>query len=289
MGLPPLVKARERGQQAFQLVKRQHVGAVAQGLGRIGVRFDEDTVNPGGDGGAGDRGDEFRTAAGHPTRLVGLLKAVRQVHEGGRKGAHLREAPHVNDEVAVAEHGAAFRQPDLVVSRFADLVHSVLHGSWGHELPLLDVHNAPCAGGRDEKVGLAAQEGRDLKNVGHLSSHRCFVGQVNVCDDADTQLRLDAAEDLERLAVANAREGIESGAVGLAVAGLDVKGQSQLVAHALHLRGHRGRGLVIFHGARPCQNVQGLNRIVAHATCRFAGVRIVLLARLFASRGWASP
>ena len=98
------------------------------------------------------------TASRHPTRLVGLLKAVGQVHEGGRKGTHFGETPHVHHEVAVTMHGATLGEPHLFVARFADFVHRVLHRRRGHELPLLHVDNAPCLGCRDKQVRLAAQE-----------------------------------------------------------------------------------------------------------------------------------
>ena len=44
VGLAPVVKARQGGQQVLELVEGKHVGAVAQRLGGIGMRFDEHPV-----------------------------------------------------------------------------------------------------------------------------------------------------------------------------------------------------------------------------------------------------
>ena len=125
--------------------------------------------------------------------------------------------------------------------------------------PFLHVDGASCLGSSHEQVCLAAKERRDLKHVRHFCRHGRFFGKVDVRDDADAKVRFDLTKHIEGLAVADAGEGVESGAVGLAVAGLDVKGQAQLVADALDLRSHGGRGFKAFHRTWTGEHVQGLN------------------------------
>jgi hypothetical protein len=53
----------QRLQQGLQQVEAQGVGAVGFGFGGIVVDLEEDAVDAGGDGGAGEHGDELRLAA----------------------------------------------------------------------------------------------------------------------------------------------------------------------------------------------------------------------------------
>ena len=174
------------------------------------------------------------------------------------------QAAHVHHEVAVAMHGATLREPHLVVARFPDFGDGVGHGGWRHELALLDVHRLAGVGCRDKKVGLAAQEGRNLEHVGHFRRHGGFFRVVDVRHDAHPQFRFDLGEDVQRLLVADARKRIESCAVGLAVTGFHMKRQPKLVAHALDLLGHGHGGLEAFDGTRAGEHVQGRNGSLGH-------------------------
>ena len=103
--------------------------------------------------------------------------------------AHAREAAHVDDEIAVAEEGAALGDGDRRVARAVelarrrDLVDRAAHAFGMHPLALLHVHRlARCAGG-DEQIGLPAEEGGDLQHVDDLRRRRALLGQMHVGED----------------------------------------------------------------------------------------------------------
>ena len=103
-----------------------------------------------------------------------------------------------------------------------------------------------------------------MELVRNFCRHGRFFRQLDVRLDAYAKVRFHLTKHIKGLPVPDAGERIESGAVGLAVAGLDVKRQTQLVADTLDLRSHGGRGFKAFHGAWTGQDVQGLNRGRGH-------------------------
>ena len=90
--------------------------------------FDENTLSSSCHRRAGDRGNQLGLAACDARRLVGLLQAVGDICNDWSDGAHFWKAAHVHDQVAIAEHRAPFRQPNLVVPAFPDLRSGKAHG-----------------------------------------------------------------------------------------------------------------------------------------------------------------
>jgi hypothetical protein len=62
-----------------------------------------------------------------------------------------------------------------------------------HELALLDIHDATGTAGCQQKIGLAAQEGGDLKNIGHLRGCFRLRGLMNIGENGKA-LRLQSRE-----------------------------------------------------------------------------------------------
>ena len=65
---------------------------------------------------------------------------------------------------------------------FSDGVAHILRGD---ELALLDVDGAAGAGGSDEQVGLAAEEGRDLQDIDDLSGSSGLRGLMDIGEDGN--------------------------------------------------------------------------------------------------------
>ncbi len=70
--------------------------------------------------------------------------------------------------------------PDVVA-----LLDGVLHVPGRDELSLLDVDHALAHGGGDDQVGLAAEEGGDLQDVGDLGDRGDVSGFVHVGEDRE--------------------------------------------------------------------------------------------------------
>ena len=86
--------------------------------------------------------------------------------------AHHRERAHVDDEVVIAEAGAALGDDDARVARVDHLRDRVLHVVGREKLSLLDVDDAAGLRGGDEQIGLAAEERGNLQDVGDLGGRR---------------------------------------------------------------------------------------------------------------------
>ena len=76
-----------------------------------------------------------------------------------------RQRAHVGDKRVVAEAHAPLGHQDVGRARGVELGDDVLHVPGREKLPLLDVDRPPGLGRRDQKIGLAAQEGRNLQRV----------------------------------------------------------------------------------------------------------------------------
>ncbi len=59
-----LVNGEQGFENGFEVVQMEGVGSIGFGLGRVVVYFEEDSVDPGGYGGAGEDGDELGLATG---------------------------------------------------------------------------------------------------------------------------------------------------------------------------------------------------------------------------------
>src|SRR5215469_16990459 len=95
------VDGEESFEDGLEAVQVERVGSVGLGLGGIVVDLEEDAVDPGGDGGAGEDGDELRLAAGYAVGGGRRLDGVGGVEDDGRHGTHDGQRAHVDDEVVV--------------------------------------------------------------------------------------------------------------------------------------------------------------------------------------------
>ncbi len=156
----------------------------------------------------------------------------------GAKAAHDGERAHVDDEVVVAEAGAALGEGDAGVAGVADLLDGVAHVEGGDELALLDVDGAAGFGGGDEEVGLAAEEGGDLEDVDGFGDGGAVRRGVDVGEDGEAGGFGDGAEDAAAFGEAGAAEALDGGAVGLVVAGFEDVGDAEVGGDALDGVGH---------------------------------------------------
>jgi len=61
----------------------------------------------------------------------------------------------------------------------------VAHVVGGDKLAFFDVDGLACFGCRDEEVGLAAEEGRDLEDVDGFTYRGAILGGVDVGEDGE--------------------------------------------------------------------------------------------------------
>ncbi|MCU1319755.1 MAG: hypothetical protein JWP98_1273 [Edaphobacter sp.] len=242
------VYSEELLEDGFEVVQVEGVGSVGFGLRRVVVNLEEDAVYAGGCSGAGKDGDELGLASADAVAGGGSLDGVGAVEDDGREGAHDRKRTHVDDEVVVAEAGAALGEGDAVAAALADLLDGVAHVEGGYELALLHVDSPAvlvCGlGGCDEEIGLAAEEGGDLEDVDGFGYGGAVFGGVDVGEDWKTVVLSDGAEDASAFDEAGAAEALDGGAVGLVVAGLEDVGDAEVGGDALDGVGH-GAGVLL--------------------------------------------
>ena len=238
-------------EEGFGEVEAQHVGAVALGMGGVGVRLHEDAVGAHGDGGAGDGLYHVGAAAGDACRLVGLLQRVGDVDDDGHAvalhGGHTAEVDH---EVLIAEGGAALGEHEVAAAEGAHLAGHLLHGLGREELALLDVDAASCLGGGPEELRLAAEEGGYLQHVGIVGGEAGLLVGVYVGNHGHAVALPHLAQQAQGLEVADAREGGDGRAVGLAVAGLEEERYAQAFGDGLKLLAHHEGVLVVLNNTR---------------------------------------
>ena len=170
-------------EQRLEQLEVEGVGAVGFGVGGVVVDFEEEAVDAGGHGGAGEQRNELRLAAADAVGRRGLLHGVGAVEDDGRKLAHDGERAEIDDQVVVAEAGAALGEEDALVAGGADFLDGVIHVPGGDELAFLDVDGAAGFAGGDEQVGLAAEEGGDLEDVDGFGGDLAVGGLVDVGED----------------------------------------------------------------------------------------------------------
>ena len=111
-----------------------------------------------------------RQAGGDAVAAARQLQAVRDVeHDRHALRAHHRKRAHVDDEVVVAEAGAALGDEHARVAGVDHLGDRVLHVVGREELTLLDVDDPAGLGRGDEQIGLPAEERGNLQHVGDLA------------------------------------------------------------------------------------------------------------------------
>ena len=165
------------------------------------------------------------------------------VHDHRIAGArHDRQRPHVGHKGVVAKTHAAFGQQDVFVAGRGDLVGHIRHAFRGEKLALFDVDDGTGFARSDQKVGLAAQKGRDLDDIDHR--RRC-IGLFDVVDVGQHRHAHGAhgLEHLEPALHAKAAPAFERGAVGLVIAGLEDILRPSGTAYLCHVPGdHLGMG-----------------------------------------------
>ena len=149
----------------------------------------EEPVTSGSGGCTGQRDNELALSGRGRPCPAGQLYAMRGIEDDRvAEPTHEREGAHVDHEIVEAEGRPPFGQDDLVRAALLELVHDVPHIPGRQELTFLDVHDATCLGRRDQEIGLAAQERRDLQNVGALGGDFGFLGPVDVRQHGNTDL-----------------------------------------------------------------------------------------------------
>ena len=119
--LPTLAQLRDLPAfpAAVRPIQVQHRRRIALGVFGIGVAFQEQPIDAGGDGGAGEQGGILRVAAALCSQAGGLLRAVRDVEDdGAAERFHHRQAGEIVDQAVVAEEGAALGEQDVARRRW---------------------------------------------------------------------------------------------------------------------------------------------------------------------------
>ena len=224
-------------EEFFQPGQRERVGSVGFGFGRVVVDLEEDSVETGGDGSAGEHRDELGLASADgvsssPAGGGGGLDGVGGVEDDGGEGAQDGQGAHVDDEVVIAEASAAFAEADALIAGVADLGDGVAHVRRGDELAFFDIDGASGVGGGNEQVGLAAEEGGNLEHgfgvTERVREAGAVLGGVDVGQDGNAEVLGDGAEDARAFDEAGAAKASDAGAVGFVVAGLENPGEVEV-------------------------------------------------------------
>ena len=187
-------------EQRLELFQRHHVGAVRRRAVGILMGLDEDAGDADRHGRARQHRHEAPLAAARrplPSRLLHRMGRVED-HRRARLGED-RQRAHVGDERVVAERHAALGDQDVRVARADDLGDHVLHVPGREELPLLDVDRLAGRGRREQKIGLAAEEGRDLQDVDGFGDGRALLRLMHVGDHGKAERLADLGKDRQRL------------------------------------------------------------------------------------------
>src|SRR5438093_375869 len=250
-----LVDAQRLVQERLRLGERQLGRAIRERLGRIGMGLEEQAVHAARNRRAHQRKGELPLAAG--LRAARPLEAVgRVVDHRPAEAAHDDEPAHVHDQVVVAEARAALGEQDALAARERELLDRLRQVAGRQELTLLHVDRTAGPGGRGEQPALARQESGDLQRVGHLGGGPDLDRLVDIGEDRDPQLALDAREDRQGFADLEPGERAGARAVGLAEGGLEDEWEPAARARALQVRGDPQAQLGALDHARTGQDEQ---------------------------------
>ena len=112
------------------------------------------------------------------------------------------------------------------------------HVPRGDELTLFHVDGAAGAARGDEEVGLAAEEGGDLEDVGAFRGDVAVGWLVDVGEDGEAGGLSEAAQDRGAFDEAGSAEAGDGGAVGLVVGGFEDERNAEVGSDALDGFGH---------------------------------------------------
>ena len=198
-------------EQSLHLVEAEHIGAVAFGHSRILMCCDENTIDSYGDTCTSHGLNQFGFAACNSGRLIRLLERVGHVENHWATVAlHLGNAAVVDNEILIAESGAALGDGDRGIACISDLLYCETHRLRREELIFLDVDHTTGACGSYEKVGLSAEECGDLEDICIFSRYGSFFGCVNICNDRDRKSLANLVQYLKSLKVADTCERVKA-------------------------------------------------------------------------------
>jgi len=245
-------KGFEKGRQALV---RNLVGAVGGSLGRILVCLEEDPVDPGRHGCAGEHRSEVAVTCGMASAAARALHGMRGVENHGEPLLpHPVEGAHVGHEVVIAEGGTALGEAELFASGGLQLAGDRANIPRGQKLPLLHVDGAACrdggSGGSLDQVGLTAEEGGNLQEIDEVGSDLRFLGGVDVGRDRSSDQIARLGEQPAPLKDADATVGGTGGPVGLVVGGLEDEFHPQIITDPLDGAGRAEKVLLSFDDTR---------------------------------------
>jgi hypothetical protein len=126
-----------------------------------------------------------------------------------------RQSPHVGDQRVVAEGDAALGDEHLRVSGTDHLRHHMRHVPGREELALLHIDHLAGQRRCGEKVGLAAEEGRDLQHVDRFGHGGTLVRLMHVGEHGKAGALPDLGEDRQGLDESHASRASRARAVRL--------------------------------------------------------------------------
>src|SRR3972149_6608001 len=211
-----------------QVLQGDRVRAVAKGLVRVRVDLHEKAVYADGGSRPREHASHGPVPAGALALAAGRLHAVRGVeHDRAAEAPHYGKAPEIHDKVVIAETRAPFSDKYPVIASAERFFYRIVHFMRGHELPLLDIDDAPRLSGGHDEVGLPAQKCRYLEYVGHLGGFNGFAFGVDIGGDRHAELVLDLLQYAEALFYAGAAKGLHGSPVRLIVGSFEYKGEFQ--------------------------------------------------------------
>ncbi len=131
---------------------------------------------------AGKHGSHGGVTAGGVTETPGFLHGVSAVKYHGTAGLvlHHFKPAHVHHQIAVAERVAALGKQNFFIAGAVRFFHDVDGIPRRQKLSLFYIHRAACGGAGENKVGLAAQECRNLQHVGYFGGGFGLRGFVHI-------------------------------------------------------------------------------------------------------------
>src|SRR5438067_1228950 len=158
-GLPgDRVNRHQATKERLEAIEAQRVLRIAFGCQRVLVHFEKDAVDAGRHARRCERLDVLREAGRDPVAGARQLQAVRDVeHHRNASLAHHRKRAHVDDEIVIAEAGAALGDDNARVPCIDDLGYGMDDVAGCEKLTFFDVHHAARLRSRDQQIGLAGQ------------------------------------------------------------------------------------------------------------------------------------